>query len=437
MENRAKRVQLMEGGDWSLPDLSLGLNIQTPVSDLRRKLRCYALLFDEVIISAGDYGQSDTLHEAAITDSPLWKEKGSVRLGLAKKIGSMKDYYQVKFGHPEQKMWRGKPCDPQKIKDAVYGRIMLVADELKTPIQTFDETQAIADLRAAAMPVVEKFGPKKLASAMQKEDKGVTFNRDPVWCQVQECFADSDPSKVQALLEYFNMCYYFNGASAFKAELGVHDSQRRAYELFARVTAPGSTMDKTECQQFAATWADHYVAVKNVLCSVFEKAYVPWERVLSLSPDGFHELVNGEAGVGFRKSMWSALPPAQSTEQLYALREVPIEQDAISAFAEKVRTMLEREKKWIGPIRSAERIGPIATLGLAAAGLLAGALAGFITDQQWRDTAERAGGIAAGIGCVFTPVGRLAATALRNRTCPLLTFMEKAKALVDKHIPAQ
>lgn len=436
------RVQLMEGGDWTQHDLPVTLNIQTAQTKkddlLKKKIRCYATLFDEVVFSAGDYVQSDSLHMAADADRPLWGPKGPVRLVLSEAIGDVATYRRKKFGGPDHGIWLGKPGDPNEIiKNAkIAEKCELVADVLKTRLLLFNEGDLTERLRQAVVQSAEEFGLKGLAAEMVRDERAKLFNRDTIITLMRRVGAGVEPKLQNDFLRYVNICYYFNGASTLGAELGVHSSEQHMHEVFARVAEAGPKVDLAECQRVSARWADHYAAVNLLVTTAFDPLHLDVEKMLSLPTGAFHELISDPNAFAFRQKLREALP-SQGLEQAHALREIPLHLDFVEPFAETVRAMIEREKKWLRPTRTADGVSHVVVQGLAALPAVTGLIGAYVANPSWlKAVSATVGVVAAGVGgkYIVEPLRLLAVRAMRNRTCPLLTFAESANKAIQRHL---
>jgi hypothetical protein len=428
----------MEGGDWTQHDLPITLNIQTPdIRRLMRKLRCYAILFDEIVFSAGDYGQSDSLYEAAKTDKPLWGKGGPIRIALAKTVGDMATYRNKKYGGPGHDTWLGKPGDANKIiqKANINAKFDLVADVCKTQVVYFDEGRLTEDLRREVIRSAEDFGLTELANEMERDERPPRFNRDDIIDSMRRLRVVGAPKMLNDFMRYANVCYYFNGASALGAELGVHHSERHMHEVFARATMEGPTADLAQCQQLGAEWADHYGVVRRLVKNTFDALQLDLEQVLSLPPDPFHEIISSRNAAVVRQQLRDALP-LQDAKQAYASREIPVRMDSVDAFRDTIRAVLDRERKWIEAVRKTDKVTSVATLGLAAAGGAGQAIGCFIPEPSWHAAVSSVAEVAVGSAFVIAPIRRLAVTALRNRMCPLLTFAESADRIVRQKAPS-
>jgi hypothetical protein len=423
------RIQLMEGGDWTQRDLPIKLNIQTPEQVLKDKLRCYAILFDEVVLSAGDYFQSNSLYQAAQEDKPLWGKDGPIRIGVAEAIGDIPTYRKLKFGGPEDGMWLGAPTGSKEIvedEEINIDRKVAIVDDLGTRIEHFPEDRVKEALRKEVIKHarnVNGVGMSKLADRLEKDARGPIFNRDVVIGTMREVW---DRDSVQAFQDFFrlvNVCYYYQGASGLHAELGVHSNERRMDQVLAQAPAAGPPGEVGQSLESCEERIDNYVVAKTLVKAVFDLLGLDLEQALVLEPEPFGELICNGYAKSFREALRTALPPQ-------GLRCLAENLDWAGPFRDYMGTVLGRERKWIKRMQKAARVTRIATHALLGVGATASVCGVCIPDPSWREAARNVAPVAAFTGYWAERIWKVASEAMRNRACPLLTFEDRAGGIL-------
>jgi hypothetical protein len=324
----------MEGGAW--PGV---LNVQTgDLERVRRKIRLYSLVYDQVAVSTGDYLQSDRLCEIAKLDHSLWGKEGPIRISCPNR--SLRAYREEKFDrNTRDPIWVGTPC---KDMDEVLhrGRVdekLGILTDLRTPLIGYDETIPKERLTKLAAQAARAAGlPGKIREKFEAGGYNY-FNRDRL---VQETQSDSSDDAVRRFLGKMSSYYYLNGAATLNAECGGPPARLQTFNMVYEesVTHAGDRLLKL----LPKDKQDLFTVIEGSVKMLFAVFGVPFENVSTKSPDDF--LRAHQEGKVFREVFWRLVEKATNLKDPLPIGRADT-QDVWNSYCDAFGKLLGKRRK--------------------------------------------------------------------------------------------